>query len=138
MTTSEIISRLRQYGVEVVLAGDRLKLQAPAVPPAEALALVEQLKARKPEALAALLGQSGITEGCMLAERADPATVKAIEVLGYRVKLDPPEKPQPFVFFRWPGPGLPPAAARGLFERLFGWKFSADAAAQGEQEVLFL
>ena len=65
MTAVEIINRLRDHGVEVVLAGDRLKLRAPAEPTEEARQLIETLRARKAEVLAALQGWNQ-AEACRL------------------------------------------------------------------------
>jgi hypothetical protein len=54
MNPLEIITRLRGYGVAVRAEGQALLVEAASQPPDEALALVEQLKARKGEALSAL------------------------------------------------------------------------------------
>jgi hypothetical protein len=59
LTASEIISKLRDHGVEVLVAGDRLKLRAPTEPPAEARPLIEELKRCKDEVLGILTSWPG-------------------------------------------------------------------------------
>lgn len=49
MTAAEVLQQARQYGVEVIPNGQRLRLRAPQEPPAE---VVEVLRAHKGELLA--------------------------------------------------------------------------------------
>ncbi|MFH0810591.1 MAG: hypothetical protein V2A77_09025 [Pseudomonadota bacterium] len=59
MTAPTIIERLRGFGVRVLAENGNLVFKAAAQPPAEALALVSELKARKAEALAHLTAWPG-------------------------------------------------------------------------------
>jgi len=66
MTVHDVIARLRRHGVYVTAEEGRLKLRAPAKPPAETRLLIEELRRRKVEVLAALTTWSTPRAGEML------------------------------------------------------------------------
>ncbi|HWP23516.1 MAG TPA: hypothetical protein VNM15_04945 [Candidatus Binatia bacterium] len=86
MTPAQILSRARRLGLAIAAEGDRLRVRYPKARTAEVQPLLDEIRRRKPELLAALAGESAETDAIdrLVDERAVAVLIDS-QILGAQI-----------------------------------------------------